>query len=115
MFSSLTLAERNNDPEPWQYFIGTRRFAPLNQDAGNPFSVLWKYNPRPEFQHGVLPENPVLVAFRRIDQNLAPRERVIIWLDDWNKPWFFATDCTLAERAFAHRVLTLLSKIGANQ
>jgi len=109
MFSSLTLEERNNDPEPYKYPSG------FQNKVGGVRAGEWPRLIRsPEFQHGVLPENPILVEFRKTDQNLAPWERAIIWLDDWNKPWFFATDCTLAERAFAHRVLTLLSKIGAD-
>jgi hypothetical protein len=41
--------QKGCDPEPWRYFDGTRRSAPLNQAPGNPFGVLWEYDPRPEY------------------------------------------------------------------
>jgi hypothetical protein len=61
MFASKTLAERNDDPEPWMgRGLGGTRHGGFGGWADD-------HSPRPEFQHGTIPANPILVAFRAGD------------------------------------------------
>ena len=109
MFSSRTLADRNNDPKPWWpdgAEFDEQRFA-----KGEPYEGEYLYwHPRTEFQHGVLPENPILVAFREKNLDLS-------WfLNEYNHPTdYWVWEYGVEEVDHATRVLTLLSKIGANQ
>ena len=123
MFSSRTLADRNNDPKPWWpdgAEFDEQRFA-----KGEPYEGEYLYwHPRPEFQHGVLPENPILVAFKRrlarSDDRVKLYDR---WLADMETELAAHDDSYLASLLYterqhvvhAHRVLTLVSKLGANQ
>jgi len=111
MFSSRTLADRNSDPAPWLDLV----------TAGDKEEIRWgdvdwwgkmyyKYDPRPEFQYGALPENPILVAFREKNLDLS-------WfLNEYNHPTdYWVWEYGVEEVDHATRVLTLLSKIGANK
>jgi hypothetical protein len=97
MRSSLTLEDRNNDPQAYD-----------NEE--------WVYDPRPDFQHGVLPENPILVAFR---DGVEFGYYQTVWLaDHWRDLLirgydFFEKvgDYGQSDRCHATRVLTLLIKI----
>jgi hypothetical protein len=92
MFSSFTLADRNNDPEPYVDRDGRR------QNGLRPVGY-WstqgsRLAPRPEFQYGIVPGNPILVAFRKNGNNS------VMWADLDRTP-------TDEERAHASRVLHL--------
>lgn len=70
MYASKTPRDITHDPEPWEYFDGTRRHAPLNQHPENPYRVLWTYNPRPEFDHVHHNRpNPILRIARRAHED----------------------------------------------
>lgn len=111
MFSSRTLADRNNDPYPIVSHSGTRQSLPR---------LVFKTDsrkPRPEFQHGVLPENPILLTFREQILECAGKHSVSECAQ--LSAYFYEDGDFIDEpepmRIHAHRVLTLLSKIGANQ
>lgn len=95
MRSSRTLLDRNTDPEA--FFAGAA--------------------PAPEFQHGVLPENPILVEFR---EGVESGDYETMWLArHWREllvqGYDFSADAgeyLQADRCHATRVLTLLTKIG---
>ena len=91
MFASKTLAERNSDREPW--LLGSVRL-PSWFATGN--NVDARHDPRPQFQYGKLPANPILVEFR------ANGGLNVMWRD---LPRFPTED----EKDFAARVLHLLS------
>ncbi len=109
MFSSRTLADRNNDPAPAAFENGGER---ISAEAFNePYSSIRLYSnwePRPEFQHGVLPENPILALFRT-----CPEDKAEDWV--WGIDNGHNDPATPAQIVHARRVLTLLSKSGANQ
>ena len=115
MFSSRTLADRNNDPYP-NVWDGHSPRDQMRSDTdmfrkGAPSSLKgYSRKPRPEFQHGVLPENPILVAFREKNLDLS-------WfLNEYNHPTdYWVWEYGVEEVDHAHRVLTLVSKLGANQ
>lgn len=94
MYSSKALEERNNDPLP--YWVGT--IDPLRSRYAGP--PLWRsdHDPRPEFQHGKLEANPILVEFRRNGG------KTILWTDLAEMP-------TVEEMMFARRVLHLRSVV----
>ena len=109
MYASKTLAERNNDPQPY-----------VTKDLGFrfPYSSLLHpcdLDPRPQYQHGKLEANPILVELRgmrgadwaRPERYPAQAKTYLRWIDQEDascedpEPW------TAEQRAHAHRVLTL--------
>jgi hypothetical protein len=64
MFSSRTLAERNNDPEPWANEFGDRFEDEGIQKSGYTYRYPRTYQPRRGFNQPRLPANPILVRFR---------------------------------------------------
>ena len=117
-FSSKTLEQRNNDPKPMRVddsdgriTKGRTRFA-----VGDPYmysNATFLFDQRPEFQHGILPENSILVEFRDSvaelpDLPLSAAE----WLDNWGAriQWANGGPTSREERIHAHRVLTLIVK-----
>lgn len=61
-FASKKLAERNSDSEPFVFYGSPYDVRSRVRPSGD-----WDFVPRPEFQHGKLEENPILVAFRKSD------------------------------------------------
>lgn len=115
MFSSRTLEERNNDPKPFEDVITGERWWKATPAPGT-FDL---HAPRPEFQYGKLPANPILVEFRNevmahigspshTTHNLARG-----YLGD-APTWAFMlrrTEYSASEKAHAHRVLSLLATL----
>ena len=111
MFSSRTLADRNNDPKPYKCGMKPNQdIRHSNSDVK--FCSMPVDDPRTEFQHGALPVNRVLAAFRRQLNNANASDEATYWLESLaetsNAPF---EDCPPAEIDHAHRVLTLLSKL----
>lgn len=105
MFSSKTLAERNNDPEPVLYPDGCRESEPIHEGDSEEHR-LGTIDPRPEFQHGKLEANRYLVSLR--ERIAATRDAKALTIDQWEKT--LGTLSTLnedVEQSFAHRVVTL--------
>lgn len=95
MYSSKSLEERNNDPVPWVEYAGetTRQ-------------------PRPEYQYGKLPANPVLVEFReewkwRLNWLALLKE----WINGIHVDGYLERNSTPEQRAHAHRVITLIATL----
>lgn len=120
MFSSRTLAERNNDPEPYEQVYFSTLYEPFSRRATSGGGAA--FSPRPEFQHGKLPANAVLTAFRDAIAP-TPNEGAAFtpqiareWLWDWRSFMGLAYgadsfEVALSEIAHAHRVLTLLASL----
>lgn len=111
MFSSKTLADRNNDPQPWLEYETNRRYTQNEVDAGNSKDRCWyglAIEPRPEFQHGKLEDNLILVALRDHKNRYPLVERHLV-VEDWLAYGFGdgETGWTPKHIAHAHRVLTL--------
>ena len=113
MFSSRTLTDRNNDPRP--YLVHTT--------AGTEFRSHWLLGnedaeklPRPAYQYGTLPENPILVEFRRVQGDHTAWSRA----EDWafyglvgNWPFAESLGATREQFVQATRVLRLLPLLAA--
>lgn len=106
MYSSKTLTDRNNDPEPWLDGVGGRDNVrdPFAPGASQP-----AFAPRPEFQHGKLPANPILVHFRNYSPSVAS-----LWVHrlGLGEPPV-GIEATDADIAHAHRVLHLLTVVAS--
>ena len=99
-FASKTLAERNNDPVVY----GTD----LNGDE-DPTVII---APRPEYQHGKLEANPILVALRDSDSTISVGEALeaVELAEYWNglpDEKDHDPEWSVDQVAHAHRVLTL--------
>ena len=126
MLSSKTLEERNNDPEPYVLaFDGSVRMSAENE--------FWQSRattrvPRPDFQHGKLEANPILLAYRaylddsRIDTAAGywlfgiDTHRAFGGFNDWSIPSHNFHSLTLAtneQREHARRVFVLLIAVSA--
>lgn len=109
MFSSRTLEERNNDPKAY-YEPKAREIRYSQSEALTPGP--WVRSPRPEFQHGVIPVNPILVKFREVQGEHTASSRA----EDWQwyglcGNWPYAENLGASYRQFVHatRVLSLLA------
>ena len=114
MLSSKTLTERNNDPTPYRCpECKPGSFAERMAEPAE-WCELDVFDPRPEFQHGKLPANPILVDFRSetIYQGTTA-DWAAVWLDSWGSiiQWIDGDTTTSEERTHAHRVLTLLATL----
>jgi len=113
MYSSKTLAERNNDFAPYRTVrngVESREYVPsISQDERY-------HEPRPEYQHGKLEANPILVDVRHfmaerqgMNNPKGTKHAVEAALHDWGGyvQWVQGNVTTREQRTHAHRVLTL--------
>lgn len=115
MFSSKTLAERNNDPEPYVCSQHGDRYARESVEDISPIASCDTLDPRPEFQHGKLEANPILVEWRqwrgadwaRPERYRAQAETFLRWADDRTASSEDPVPWGTAQRAHAARALTL--------
>lgn len=99
MYASKTLEQRNNDAEPFSNGIHRSR---LDQRIASPG---WGgRDGRPEYQHGGLEANPVLVAVRQyIGVRRGNVAAALLALNNGTLSW----GANAAQQTHAHRVLTL--------
>jgi len=130
MFSSRPLAERNDDPTPYWCVNGVRWSDGKHEGvchckpiASHPHITY--YGPRPEFQYGKLPANPVLTAFRESIDHLpilpVEADRWAYKIEqfdlfggmqhDHSTALAVIMEATIEQNAHAHRVLTLLATL----
>ena len=120
MFSSRTLADRNNDPFPY-YCLMHSGYGTESQCPGLWPSHNRHWAARPEYQHGTLPENPILTYSRGFietdERELSEVLRSLLtWLEnpDYSIIWV-APEASPANfpplRVHAHRVLSLLAAV----
>lgn len=95
MFSSRTLAERNNDPYPYINDDGLGRV----YRSEFPDYDQWEIEPRLSYQYGTIPANPILVRFRA-----QGGQGNVMWHD-------LDRDPTEDEKDHAQRVLALLTAV----
>lgn len=114
MFSSRTLTDRNNDPKPWICISCSDRF---RREPRKTFSSEHRIveRRRSRFQYGTLPENPILVAMRKVKARWGS-VNIQLWLDDTadyssRDVYLVIREASDVERAFAHRVLSLLAAV----
>lgn len=113
MFASKPLSERNNDPHPnvWdqhserdQMRADTDKFR-MGCKEGVVGSMVYVRRPRPEFQYGKLPANPILVMARQAGSHGHLVDFAEGFLDD---P---LDSISHPHVTHAHRVLTLLATL----
>lgn len=111
MFSSRTLEERNNDPMPWEQVYSSETYAPFSRRAWGGSGAA--FNPRPEFQHGVIPANPILVRLRVFEGKTMhgfARDEFLKSLVGPNS-WQWGEVATRSQLTHAIHFLTLLSSL----
>ena len=126
MLSSHTLEDRNEDPKPWVAWpqsdsgLPPFRAASLATIEAIPhrekMDLLVEKSPRPEFQYGVLPGNPILVGFcEAIDSGeYQSASLATVWACLLATDYDFTEDVgesTQSDRVHAYRVLALLSHL----